>query len=440
MTPPVQERASPDYEPRLPTARWRRLLPAIFITYSFAYVDRANYGFGAAAGLAHDLHIGPSAVSLLGALFFLGYFLFQVPGAAYAERRSAKRLIFWSMIAWGILAAGTGLIRSLPLLFLDRFMLGVVESAVLPALLILLSHWFPARERSRANTVLILGNPVTVLWMSIVSGYLAHSVGWRGLFIAEGLPSVFWAVVWWRLVEDKPADAAWLAPEERETVERQLAEEQKTIAPVRSYRAAFMTPSVILLALQYLFWSIGVYGFVLWLPSILKGSSKIGLIGIGWLSSGPYLAAVLCMLALSFVSDRSRIRKNVVWPFMLIAAIAFYASFRLGTAHFWGAYALLIVAAAAMYAPYGPFFAWITELMPRNVAGGAIALVNSCGALGSFLGTYVVGYLNGVTGGNGASFLFMAGSLLLATILTLVVRRPRVTENFVRLGGSLFDI
>lgn len=409
---------------RLAPRRWHRLLPAIFITYSFAYVDRANYGFGAAAGLAHDLRIGANAVSLLGALFFLGYFLFQVPGAAYAERRSAKRLIFWSMIAWGLLAAGTGLVNNLPLLFLDRFMLGIVESAVLPALLILLSYWFTARERSKANTILILGNPVTVLWMSIVSGYLAHSVGWRGLFIAEGLPSILWAVAWWQLIDDTPAKARWLAPEERQAVERALAEEQKAIAPVRSYREAFTTPAVPLLALQYLFWSIGVYGFILWLPSMLKGSSKIGLVGIGWLSSGPYLAAVLLMLLVSSVSDRSRIRKGVVWPFMLIAAIAFYASYRLGSEHFWMSYALLVLSATAMYAPYGPFFAWITELMPRNVAGGAIAVVNSCGALGSFLGTYLVGYLNGITGGKGASYLFMAASLLAATVLTLAVRRP----------------
>ncbi len=407
----------------LSSRRWLRLLPAIFVTYSFAYVDRANYGFGAAAGMAHDLHINSSAVSLLGALFFLGYFLFQIPGAAYAERRSAKRLVFWSMIAWGILASATGLIPNVPLLFIDRFLLGVVESAVLPALLILLSHWFTTAERSRANTILILGNPITVLWMSIVSGYLTHSVGWRGMFIAEGVPSVAWAAIWWWLVDESPRDAAWLSHAERQAIEARLAEEQRHIAPVRNYRDAFLTPAVMLLSLQYLFWSIGVYGFILWLPSMLKSGSKIGLVGIGWLSAGPYLAATILMLLVSTFSDRSHMRKSVVWPSMLVGAVAFYASFALGTAHYWLSYALLVVSAAAMYAPYGPFFAWITELLPRNVAGGAMALVNSCGALGSFVGTYVVGFLNGATGGDGASYLFMAASLLIATGLTLAVRR-----------------
>jgi len=417
----------------LSSRRWLRLLPAIFVTYSFAYVDRANYGFGAAAGMAQDLHIDSSAVSLLGALFFLGYFLFQIPGAAYAERRSAKRLVFWSMIAWGILASATGLISNVPLLFIDRFLLGVVESAVLPALLILLSHWFTTAERSRANTILILGNPITVLWMSIVSGYLTHSVGWRGMFIAEGVPSVAWAAIWWWLVDESPRDAAWLSPAERQAIEARLAEEQRHIAPVRNYRDAFLSPAVMLLSLQYLFWSIGVYGFILWLPSMLKSGSKIGLVGIGWLSAGPYLAAAILMLVVSTLSDRSRVRKGVVWPSMLVGAVAFYGSYALGTTHYWLSYALLVVSAAAMYAPYGPFFAWITELLPRNVAGGAMALVNSCGALGSFVGTYVVGFLNGATGGDGASYLFMAASLLIATGLTLAVRRSGLEA---RLGAA----
>jgi MFS family permease len=383
--------------------------------------------------MAQDLHIDSSAVSLLGALFFLGYFLFQIPGAAYAERRSAKRLVFWSMIAWGILASATGLISNVPLLFIDRFLLGVVESAVLPALLILLSHWFTTAERSRANTILILGNPITVLWMSIVSGYLTHSVGWRGMFIAEGVPSVAWAAIWWWLVDESPRDAAWLSPAERQAIEARLAEEQRHIAPVRNYRDAFLSPAVMLLSLQYLFWSIGVYGFILWLPSMLKSGSKIGLVGIGWLSAGPYLAAAILMLVVSTLSDRSRVRKGVVWPSMLVGAVAFYGSYALGTTHYWLSYALLVVSAAAMYAPYGPFFAWITELLPRNVAGGAMALVNSCGALGSFVGTYVVGFLNGATGGDGASYLFMAASLLIATGLTLAVRRSGLEA---RLGAA----
>jgi len=406
--------------------RWLRLMPAIFVTYSFAYVDRANYGFGAASGMAADLHVGSETNALLGALFFLGYFLFQIPGAIYAERYSAKRLVFWSMIAWGVLASATGLLYDIWLLAIDRFLLGVVESAVLPAMLILLSHWFTREERSRANTILILGNPVTVLWMSVVSGYLVHAIGWRGMFIAEGAPPILWALIWWRLVEDQPHQAAWLGSGAQE-ISDQLLAEQQDLAPIRDYSAAFRTPAVLLLTAQYMFWSIGIYGFILWLPSMLKTGSSLGIVEIGWLSSVPYLAAALLMIGTSFVSDRTLARRGVVWPFMLLGSAALYGSYATGGANYWLSYALLVVAGSAMYAPYGPFFAWITELLPRNVAGGAIALINSFGALGSFIGTYLVGFLNGTTGSDAASFLFMAGSLLVATLVTLTVRRPVAT-------------
>jgi sugar phosphate permease len=168
------------------SSRWTRLAPIVFITYSLAYVDRANYSIGSAGGLSGDLGITGQAGALLGALFFLGYFLFQIPAAWYAETRSAKRLMFWSLLAWGVLAAATGAITDINLLYVDRFLLGVAESVVLPAMLIFLSHWFSSAERSRTNTILILGNPVTVLWMSIVSAYLVNAIGWRGMFIAEG--------------------------------------------------------------------------------------------------------------------------------------------------------------------------------------------------------------------------------------------------------------
>src|SRR5689334_238761 len=190
--------------------RWARLMPIAFITYSLAYVDRANYSIGSAGGLASDLDITGQANALLGALFFLGYFLFQIPAAWYAETRSAKRLMFWSLLVWGVLAALTGMISNLYLLYLDRFLLGVAESVVLPAMLIFLSHWFTSAERSRTNTFLILGNPVTVLWMSIVSGYLVDAIGWRGMFIVEGFPAIVWAFLWLRLVQDEPAQAGWL--------------------------------------------------------------------------------------------------------------------------------------------------------------------------------------------------------------------------------------
>jgi sugar phosphate permease len=403
------------------SSRWARLAPIVFITYSLAYVDRANYSIGSAGGLAGDLGITGQAGALLGALFFLGYFLFQVPAAWYAETRSAKRLMFWSLLLWGVLAALTGVINDIPLLYVDRFLLGVAESVVLPAMLIFLSHWFSSLERSRTNTILILGNPITVLWMSIVSGYLVNAIGWRGMFIAEGLPAILWAFIWVRLVQDEPAQAPWLDLTERQRLEQQLREEQRRLPPVSNYAEAFRSPLVISLALQYFCWSIGVYGFVLWLPSILESASRLGIVEIGWLSSVPYLVAALLMLGVSHFSDRSGVRKAFVWPFLLIGAAAFAGSYLFGRSNFWVGFTLLAIAGGAMYAPYGPFFAWIAERLPRNVAGGAIALINSFGALGSFVGSYAIGWLNATTGTPAVSYLLMAGALAISGLITMAV-------------------
>jgi sugar phosphate permease len=402
------------------SSRWYRLIPVVFITYSLAYLDRANFGFGAAAGMAGDLHITSSTTSLLGSMFFLGYFFFQIPGTLYASNKSAKKLIFWSLILWGIFAAATGIIKNIKILLVVRFMVGVAESAVLPSLLLLLSRWFTRKERSRANTLLMFGNPSCMLWMSIISGYLIHSVGWRWMFIWEGIPAVIWAFVWWKVVEDKPAEVDWLSTDEKSMLEKALQKEQESIKPVKNYLIAFKSMTVILLCLLYVFWSFGMYGFVIWLPSIINNAPGIGIVKTGWLSAVPYLMAVIAMILASYYSDKTLKRKSFIWPFLFLAAIAFYCSYLIGTHNFWLSFILLCIAGMSMYVPYGPFFAMIIEILPSNVAGGALALINSFGALGSFGGSYLVGYLNGSTGGFGASYIFMSVAVFLSAILSLI--------------------
>jgi len=411
---------------RLAPSRWARLMPLIFITYSLAYLDRVNFGFGSAGGLGKTLGITANVSSLLSALFFLGYFFFQIPGANYAAHRSARKLVFWALIAWGILASLQGVFTNIPLLAIDRFLLGMVEGVVLPAMLVFITHWFTKREKSRANTFLILGNPVTVLWASIISGYLIQLIGWQGMFILEGIPSIIWAFIWFWIARDRPAEAKWLSRPEAEAVEQALDREQQGLSQVKNYWAAFRLPRVILLSAQYFFWSIGVYGFVLWLPSIIKAGSHLTIGITGLLSAVPYLLAIILMVIASYYSDRTVERKLFVWPFLLAGAIAFYLSYLVGASNFWLSFLLLVIAGGCMYAPYGPFFAIPPEILPRNVSGEAMALINSMGALGSFVGVYVVGYLNGATGGDGASFIFMAVCLVVAVILTIAVRMPRV--------------
>ncbi len=405
----------------LPAKRWWRLMPIIFITYSLAYLDRANYGFAAAAGIENDLGITKGMSSLIGALFFLGYFFFQVPGAIYAVKRSVRKIVFVSLILWGFAAAATGFVHNVNLLIGLRFMLGVVEAAVMPAMLIYISNWFTKSERSRANTFLVLGNPVTVLWMSIVSGYLIQAFGWREMFIIEGAPAILWAFFWWFLVRDKPAEANWLSAQEKENLQAAMDAEQAQIKPMRNYGEALRSRSVVMLAAAHALWSIGLYGLMMWMPSILKSAASLDIVKVGWLSAVPYLVSIFAMLGVAWLSDKMQRRKQFIWPLLLVAAIAFFTSYLIGNHSFWISYALIVVAAACMYAPFGPFFALIPELLPKNVSGVSMGLINSFGALGAFLGAWLVGYLNGLFGNPGVSYTFMATALVAAVVLVYFV-------------------
>jgi sugar phosphate permease len=411
--------------------RWWYLLPAVFITYSLAYLDRANYGLGAAAGLARSLHITNKQNSLLAALFFLGYFILQVPGAAFARKHSSTRVIFFSLIIWGVLASLTGIVHQFWLLAADRFLLGIAESIVFPAMLFLLTQWFTRTERSRANTVLILGNPLTVLWMSAITGYLIKILGWRKTFIIEGIPAVCWAMVWILIARDRPSKARWITPEAAESLEKQLALEQLTIAPVEAVRKALLRRDVLLLSFQYFCWSLGVYGFVLWLPTIVRQAGALSIEMTGLLSAIPYLAAVLLMLRVSHISDRTLKRESLVWPFLLTAGVALLGSFVLADKSFVFGFVCLIIAGACMYAPYGPFFAIVPERVPSNVTAEVLALINSFGALGAFVGSYLVGFLQAVTGDVRASYMLMSISLVCSALLILQLRTTSIAARAV---------
>lgn len=402
--------------------RWARILPAVFVTYSLAYLDRANYGFGAAAGMAADLHISGQRLALLGALFFLGYTLPQIPGTAYASRHSARRLIFVALIAWGGFAALTGVIRNFWLLAADRLLLGMAESFVFPAMLVLLTRWFTREERSQANALLILGNPGTIVWMSAASGFLIRAAGWRAMFAVEGLASVVWGFLWLALVRNSPEEAAWLSEAGRDRLRHALDQEQRTLPGVLNLRTAFRSPNVPRLCVQYFFWSLGVYGFVLWLPLVIRNASGLPIHITGLLTSLPYLLGTILMLAVARVSDRSRERRRYIWPLLVVAGVALGASCLAATHSFAWTYASVLLAGAAMYAPYGPFFAIVPEMLPKNVAGETMALINSCGALGGFVGTYLVGLFQAWTGNAQAGFLLMSLALIVSGILTAGMR------------------
>jgi sugar phosphate permease len=408
-------------------SRWTRIVPVVFVTYSLAYLDRANFGFGAAGGMATTLHISGKQNSLLSGVFFLGYFAFQIPGAALAGKRGARWLVFSALLAWGTLAALTGVVTQFWILAVDRFLLGTAESCIFPAMLLLLTRWFSRSERSQANTFLILGNPITVIWMSAITGFLVQALGWQRMFIVEGLPSVLWAFVWLAAVWDRPGDARWMPPQAAERLERQLAAEQRFVPRISAFREALVQNHVLLLGLQYLLWSVGVYGFVLWLPTMLRTGGSLSMANTGLYSACPYVAAVILMIVVSRLSDKTLERRRFVWTLLLLSAFALFGSFLFAQKSFLLAFLCLILGGGFMYAPYGPFFALVPEQVPQNVVAEVLAFINSCGALGGFFGSYFVGWLQSATGNSKAGYLLM--SLCLAAAAGASTLLPATPGN-----------
>ena len=271
----------------------------------------------------------------------------------------------------------------------------------------------------------MLGNPVTLLLMSPLTGYLIQKLGWQTTFVAEGIPSILWGVVWIVVVRDRPSDAKWLDPRAAEKLEDRLAREQVDLAPVGVAYKVFLRGDVLLLAAQYFCWSLGVYGFVLWLPTIVRKGAELSMAGTGLLSALPYLAAIVLMLIVSHISDKTLKRRSLVWPLLMMAGIALTGSFLLAEKSFTLTFICLVICGAGIYAPYGPFFAIIPERLPRNVTAEVLAFVNSSGALGGFFGSYLVGLLQATTGNARAGYLLMSFSLIFSAILMLFLRDAR---------------
>jgi len=198
-----------------------------------------------------------------------------------------------------------------------------------------------------------------------------------------------------------------------------------------------VTPTVWKLAGVLFFQSLGFYGFLLWLPSILRHGATLSMVNTGWLSAVPYFGAVLCMLPVAWMSDRLQNRKLFVAVPLAIAALSFFALYFVGASNFWVSFVLLTLAGVSMYVVFPPFFSIAPEVLPRTVAGGALALINSVGALGSFLGSYAVGYLTGLTGDPASSYLFMGCALIVAVVLAgSVRRRPRAASIPMAAGSA----
>ena len=229
---------------RVPNARWLRLIPVAMIVYVISFMDRTNISY-AFEGMGRDLGIDKTAQGLAGGIFFIGYLFLQIPGGMLAERWSAKRFVGVMIVLWGAMACLEGLVQNFTQLLIVRFLLGVAEGGIWPAILVLISHWFPSKERARAYAFWMANLAISSIITQPLSGAIVSSVGWRGLFIIEGiLPFVIAAPLWWAFIADRPEDATWLSSVERAYIARETAADRRAEPPPMSMRSALLNVRV----------------------------------------------------------------------------------------------------------------------------------------------------------------------------------------------------
>jgi len=407
----------------MPQQRWIRLIPVAFIMYTIAYVDRTNISL-ALPSLSRDLHMNPAQAGDAAGIFFWGYIALQIPGGYLASHWSAKRFVAILLVAWGLCAVGCGLVHTAREFWVMRLLLGVAESGVWPATLVLLSHWFPRAERARANAFWMLCLPVAVILSSPVSGWILGHWNWRVLLISEGLLPFLWLAIWLWLISDHPHQASWISAEEEEHLETTLAAERDGLgdAEHEPYLRVLSRPQVLAMIAVYFLLNTSNYGYLFWLPTALERTKKISDLQAGYLFAVPYVLTGFAMVLNARHSDRHRERRwHVALPLATTGILVLAGALESGSAPVLS-FALLFLAGAGAYSAHGPFWAIPTETLPRRAAGAAMGLVNAIGNLGGYLGPLVVGYLLKRTGGFLFGFAALSVSMLGSASLALLLR------------------
>ncbi len=411
-------------------ARWVRLVPVAIIVYVISFMDRTNIGF-AFSSLGHDLHISEAQQGLAGGIFFIGYLFLQIPGGYLAERWSAKKFVGIMILVWGVFAVLTGLVQNFTELLVARFLLGVAEGGIWPAILVLISHWFPAGERARAYGFWMMNIAISSIITAPLSGWILSLAGWRALFFAEGaFPFLIAAPLWWGLIADRPAQAGWVSPAEREYIESSLARENEQAPGAAGFAAVLRSSLVWRLVAVYFLIQIGFYGLNLWLPHLVKTTTGGSDTLVGVVTAIPYLFAIAGLWLNGRAADRDGRYSLHVLLSMVIGAVTLVASVALG--HYAALSIFLVsIAMGGALAYDGPFWASASRAMPVALAGGAMGLINALGNLGGFAGPYLGGYLQDTSGGSFLSTAAVLGvALLLAGLVMLSVRdRVRTSGN-----------
>lgn len=397
----------------LPRARWFRILPPCVIIYIIAYMDRVNIGFAMASGMNKELGISSTSAGLAAGIFFWGYLVLQIPGGHIAEHRSAKKFIAVTILAWGAISFLTGFVQNNWELYAMRFLLGVAEGGVYPAILVVVGKWFPRNEIGRANALFLISLPLSAVLTNPISGFVVDQYGWRALFFFEGVVSLALLLIWWPLTSDDPADAKWLSNEERDYLQAALAQDRAAKeanflrADKGNYRQLLRDKNLWIMSFIFCCFLTGSYGYLIWLPTLLKELMQTSLSSVGWLSVPPLTAAVIGLYLFGALSDRRGNRRG--W--CAIALVGFGIAFGLAALIpdlKWISFTLIVITGFLSKANSGPYWSMPAIIFPLGVAGGARGIINGLGNLGGFIGPLLVGWLTTFTGTTSAGIYALA--------------------------------
>jgi sugar phosphate permease len=410
-----------------------RILPFLFLLYIICFLDRINISF-AALTMNKELAITSQQFGLLSGIFFFGYFLFEVPSNLLLHRIGARIWIARILITWGIVAMLTGFVHNVHQLYVMRFLLGLAEAGYYPGVVLYLTYWFRRRERAQAIALVLTGLPVASILGAPVSGLIldhVHWLGvssWRWLLILEGVPAVVFGVFTYFLLPSRPAEAKFLALDQKDWIIAELAREhEETLGEhLISVAKTFTHLRVLHLASIQFTFVIGTYSLSFWMPQVIKSlSSHYSNTMVGFLAVLPQLVGLAGMVLVSRSSDQRLERRYHAAIPALAGGIGWLL---LGTTTSPVVSMLLLsLVAAGTYSLVGPFFSLPSEFLTGYAAACGIAIINSVGNLGGFAGPYAVGLIKDKTGSLHWGFAFVGISMLVSAIfLVLLPKTARV--------------
>ncbi len=407
-----------------------RLLPFAVLSYVLAYIDRINVSF-AGLTMRGDLGMSAGTFGFAVGMFYWGYFLFEVPSNVILEKVGARIWIARIMISWGILAGLTAAVTGSTSFAIVRFLLGVAEAGFFPGIILYFTYWFPAHHHARIVSGFLVGLPVAVAAGAPISTALLGLDGlfglrgWQAMYIAEAIPTVVIGVLTYFVLTDRPEQAKFLTPEERDWLVGTIAAERRATEAVRKFSLwqALYNPKVLLLALNYIGIVTASLGMLIFIPQIIKSLGNYSNMTVGWLTMIPYICGAIAMVAWGRISDRMNERRWNLFIGCVFSTVGLViAGMTMGT---WWALVGMSIAAMGFYGSKGPFFAMPPMFLSGAGLAAGIAWINSIGNLGGFFGPWYVGVMKDLTGSFAGGLYGLAlFGLIAAVVCALFLHIP----------------